>query len=143
MIHEKIIPDERPMNEPTFYTETCPHTINSLQQTLTINNDSFELNNLWKNHETNRNNKTTLTRWRKSLNLETCRSQQICKQLENENAHQTQRGTTDTKANQDPYLTPCEAGAIETRTSQDIVNWPPIWANRRCWLHQLYIMNSY
>jgi hypothetical protein len=46
MIPEKVISDERPMNEPTFYTETCPYAINSMQQTITINNDSFELNNL-------------------------------------------------------------------------------------------------
>jgi hypothetical protein len=45
-IPKKVIPDERPVNEPIFRMETCPHTINSLQQTITINNDSFELNNV-------------------------------------------------------------------------------------------------
>jgi hypothetical protein len=48
------------------------------------------------------------TRWQSH---ETCKSQQICKQLENENAHQIHRGTTNTKANQETYLTPYEAAS--------------------------------
>jgi hypothetical protein len=103
-----------------------------MQQTITINNDSFELNNLWKNHETNRNNKATLTWWRKSLNLETCKSQQICKQrskTSTTNLIHKHKPTTTLVSISGPHRRWVNqvAATIAAKRTRTPIRWIPYW----------------